>query len=274
MAPYLVQWIEYHALAGFDHFFVLNDCSTDLTHNVLDHYTRSAPELVSYWASPYDADSPAPPQCAPATHVPNEFESLDKLTKVARRQCEWIMAFDLDEYVTGVDLTFLGDFHAFLQQLGQVEQPGLGLKRLMWMVMGSHALERRPRHRLVIETYTQNRMGFWIKTAARSELVEGWAHSSHFPDLANDTLALDPVRLQSPFADEGDFDFEFTATEGNRVCWRPRLDMFLRHYVYLSFVEYTATRTRRRYAPDGTQNMCALLLAQARETKLTRTRNV
>ena len=133
----LSQWIEFHLIAGIDHFILLDDCSDDFLpndrkemdtlfvadsstkghkrHNVLadEFYTLLAHLLppvnvsqtvflMKIWARYYpNLVTLHPPlddnDCS--HHVPNEFHLLNELYHHYRHKCQWMLQLDPDEYI-------------------------------------------------------------------------------------------------------------------------------------------------------------------------------
>jgi len=188
-AAHLIQWIEYHLLAGIGHFYIVLDCSEDnfTSHSVLRHYSELG--LVHYWPAPDTLvrqglvpqvpasldpfDNQTTPMCRNATYKPDAILFTAKLVAAAKQECEWIFVFDVDEYVTAVDASkYFGNFYAWLNSPAEpvsvaerttlhtrqlppapLDTFGMAVKRLPWMIMGTEGLERHPKGRMTIETY-------------------------------------------------------------------------------------------------------------------------
>ena len=58
-APYLKEWIEYHRLAGVDHFWMYNNNSTDHWQEVLQPYIAEKLVEVIDWPSPPGSPYPS-----------------------------------------------------------------------------------------------------------------------------------------------------------------------------------------------------------------------
>jgi len=195
-APHFIQWVEYHLQSGFSQFYIVNDCSDDnfTAHAVLRFYADLG--IVKYWPSPnsllargasslepppssvMDAlDHAMAPECT--GYVPNERRQIAQLATAARRDCQWVMVFDVDEYIVGEDASrYFGDVHAYLQSAPPSTSKswwGLPVQYFAWIIMATHGLEQRPRHRLTIETYTRGRLdsGRQFKTVSARDCVCG-----------------------------------------------------------------------------------------------------
>jgi len=133
-------------------------------------------------------------------HAPNENNLIYHLVIAAREQCEWIIVFDLDEYVTGVDPSkYFRDFYSFLTspaypvskddanhwnalrmaKRAPRDSLGCAIKRLAWMVMGNEGYEVQPPHKLIIETFWRGRYEAHrhLKTVSRCASAVNFAYS-------------------------------------------------------------------------------------------------
>ncbi len=84
-APYLREWIEFHAMVGVEHFFIYDNASTDGTARLLEDYSRSGLATVLPW----------PPiggwngQTAAYAHAAASF----------RQTARWMAFIDADEFL-------------------------------------------------------------------------------------------------------------------------------------------------------------------------------
>ena len=46
-APYIAEWIDYHLLAGVDHFLIYDNDGNDNLKEILTHYIRHQEEVVT-----------------------------------------------------------------------------------------------------------------------------------------------------------------------------------------------------------------------------------
>ena len=260
-APQVIQWIEYHALAGISHFYIVNDCSSDNStlHDVLGFYSRAA-GLVDYWPSPALLLADAPPHargtdrelyahddnnCTAARR--NHTVLISRLVRVAKLHCEWILVFDVDEYVTAGD-QLAGGVHVYLNTRVRARN-GTFSKALPWMYMGTEGFETHPRHKLVIEAYTHGRFirPEHVKTvafclarpaltargqAARADDVHDWVNA-HCPVLRN--AQADDTCSRFVAADE-------IATEPITGCRLPDYSLCALLFLPPAFAEAYASR--------------------------------
>jgi hypothetical protein len=88
-ARILREWIEYHRLAGVDHFWLYNHGSTDDWEGVLEPYIKEGLVEVTYW--PYFQPEYRWPWIQTTAYK-------DGLTK-ARGQTRWVALIDIDEFI-------------------------------------------------------------------------------------------------------------------------------------------------------------------------------
>lgn len=96
-APYLKEWIEYHHIAGVDHFYLYNIGSEDSFRSLLKPYIDK--ELVTYinWpeALVYSTEDQAE-KWALSTQIP-AYENA--VNFIARNETNWLLIMDIDEYL-------------------------------------------------------------------------------------------------------------------------------------------------------------------------------
>jgi hypothetical protein len=162
------------------------------------------------------------------------------------------------------------------------------IRRLPWVTMGSGGLEHRPAGLMVDNFQVGSFSPYFVKTIARPAFVQDW-NFSHWPVMA-DVSALDAeeqggkygFRIPSPYnslqeyAERNDIGPEeirqvtvsVAAVEerdssdkdkendgGDRYdCPAPAAPLFLKHYTYRSFDEWTAHRAGRFVKSDGNLN--------------------
>lgn len=86
-APYIKEWVEYHRLAGVDHFWLYDDASTDDWQSELAPYIESGLVEVFYW-----------PAGKPNWTLDQNRAFQDGL-KRAVGVAKWIALIDLDEFI-------------------------------------------------------------------------------------------------------------------------------------------------------------------------------
>jgi hypothetical protein len=95
-SPFLKEWIEYHRLAGVDHFYLYNNGSFDRFREVLRPYISEGLVTLIYWpdlVSPFDKD----PYLWPLSTQVTAYENAIKWS--ALNQTKWLVFLDVDEFL-------------------------------------------------------------------------------------------------------------------------------------------------------------------------------
>jgi len=86
-APYLAEWVEYHLLAGVDHFYLYNHKSADDAVKELAPYVRAGVLDLHQW------DIPGHPQKEAFLHCTHKYG----------HESEWMAMIDVDEFLLAGD---------------------------------------------------------------------------------------------------------------------------------------------------------------------------
>ena len=222
------QWIEYHVIAGVDHFFIADDCSTDPSvHRILNAYQDLG--IVTFLPFPRGKEF-----CE--NHVGNEGVLFNILFLEAKPKCEWVGIWDVDEYVASTDLAFFGNLFAYLN--ASVDP----LVRLPWFIVGSEGLESG-QGRLIVENYHHGYLlDGHIKTIGRSSAIKSWTYSLH--PGGPESYTFNDSTLLKRYTSNGLFPDEVIETNDDhgRKCKLCRATFFLKHYMFMSWEEYMMGR--------------------------------
>lgn len=128
-ARYLVEWIEFHRLVGFEHFFLYNNGSTDEFRDVLRPYRDAGLVTLGDW----------PPGKA-------QVHCLEYCARVVARKTRWLALLDDDEFLFPAKASSLAD------ELSDFEDfAGLAIP---WLMFGSSGHRAAPGG-LVTENFTR-----------------------------------------------------------------------------------------------------------------------
>ncbi|MBQ7454543.1 MAG: glycosyltransferase family 92 protein [Selenomonadaceae bacterium] len=139
-APYLKEWLDYHLLAGVDHFYLYNNDSSDNFSEVLAPYAEA--NLVTLTNFP-----------GKAMQVPAYIDALEKY----RFTCRYMAFIDCDEFIYPktdqsisevVDEILSGDSRATALAIN-------------WQVFGSNNLESADYSKGVLERFTRRAPDDW-----------------------------------------------------------------------------------------------------------------
>jgi hypothetical protein len=128
-APFLAEWLDYHAAAGIEHFFIYESFSSDNFREVLQPYVdRGTVTLISDW--PYVPVTP--------------YAERDCILRALNR-FEWVGFLDVDEFLAIADGSGIGEFLSRF--------PDAPAVAFHWFMYGSSGHKIKPAGS-VIQAYT------------------------------------------------------------------------------------------------------------------------
>jgi hypothetical protein len=166
-APYLKEWIEFHRLVGCDHFYLLNNLSTDDYLKVLDPYIkRGIVDLFSWPIEHQDVEDW------------NEIQvlGLNRALHFAKNQTKWLAILDTDEFLFPSKEDLLPHCLSKYEKYG-----GVGVN---WQVFGTSKVAKIPKDRLLIEMLhlklpESEQVNHRIKSIVQPEHVESILSPHH-----------------------------------------------------------------------------------------------
>lgn len=174
-APYLIEWVAYHKVIGFDQIIVCSNDCTDGTDEILSALS-DAGEIVHYSTRPGEVDSPQ--ACAANLARGNGYP----------RMGEWGIFLDLDEFLN----VHVGE--RTVHDLAKAVGSKYGIL-INWRVFGDSANKIFPgRH--ISNCYSRcarvdDPINLSIKTFfTRSEEITGFSAAVHRCDVVPHKLAL------------------------------------------------------------------------------------
>ncbi|MEC7838989.1 MAG: glycosyltransferase family 92 protein [Chlamydiota bacterium] len=166
-ANYMKEWIEFHKLAGVQHFYLYNDQSEDDYMTVLKPYIDSG--VVDLFECAKKKDNSL-----------DEFSDMQSNTymdciKKFKNQVKWIAFIDLDEFLFP---TQQKDLKVFLKSYDKY--PAVAVN---WQMFGTSGVEQIPEGKLMIETLVNQAVeGFeknhWVKLIVQPKQVKK-CHNAH-----------------------------------------------------------------------------------------------
>ena len=132
-APNLAEWLEFHLLVGFEHFFLYNNRSEDDFAEVLAPYIAAGKVTLTDWPE-----------------FPGQISAYDDCNRVHANDWRWIAFIDLDEFLYSPQLRPVPEMLSRYEHL-----PGVGV---LWAMFSTSGHQTRPPG-LTIESYVQRHIG-------------------------------------------------------------------------------------------------------------------
>lgn len=157
-APYLKEWIEFHLLVGFKHFYLFNNLSDDEYLSVLNPYiNKGIVELIDW---PYES--------TPASWNGIQCSAYEDALKRAKGKVKWLAFLDTDEFIFPVQEDNLANFLKKYDKFA-----GLSVN---WVLFGTSYIPKIPDNELLIDTLTyrgeiENAGNLHVKSIVRPEFV-------------------------------------------------------------------------------------------------------
>lgn len=168
-APYIAEWIAYHRLLGFEHFFIYDNHSND------DLDAKLAPFIAKGWVTVIRIPE------RHGTWLQNHCFEPDAPSQNSR----WLASMDVDEFLVvagGMNASI--EYPTLPQYLNLYEDFGCAGLVIDRFRFGSGPHHVKPKHGLVIENYKERyivgpqRGNQWGKTFAFVERVrKQWVHT-------------------------------------------------------------------------------------------------
>lgn len=218
--PYILEWVAYHRVLGFDRFFIADNGSDDGTSQLLA--ALHAIGIVDHFAFPGPAGRP--PQLPAYSQIMTRF----------REEADWIAFIDADEFVLPTDGA--RSVRPFFSALG----PSVGAVALNWAIYGS-SFRKEPSEGLVIERFTRrakqdHSTNLHYKTIVRTQAFRGVGSNPHLFRIRDGswTIQADGFELAGhPQKGPG---------LSERLVWAP---LRINHYVVKSRAEFDCKKAPR-----------------------------
>lgn len=149
-APYILEWIEYHLLKGFEHFYIYDNESTDNLACILRPYVDKGVVTLVSWCGKNQ-----------------QLKMYKNFIENYRNETKWVAIIDCDEFIVTKQTeltTFLEDLSGTCSQL-----------LIPWVYYGSSGYERKT-DGLVIERFLNHQVGFckdYVKSIVNPRRIIG-----------------------------------------------------------------------------------------------------
>jgi hypothetical protein len=176
-SPYLVEWIEYHRMLGFQHFYLYDNMSRDNSRAIIDHYVEMGLVTCHEYARSF-CDTPQ------GTLMTMDDYPLRHIRTHHASECRWVLFIDVDEFFVMASEEEPPSVVDFIRSR---VPPDADAVLINWMMICSNGHLFEPADGLVIEDYPvrfpdlqgPNRH---VKSLVRLDRVDRWYHP-HSPML-------------------------------------------------------------------------------------------
>lgn len=270
-----IEWIEYHLLVGVQHFYVTDDCSFESNLIPILEYYQNLGFLTL--VKSYNNIK----ECI--NYKGNEGNIYKKMyfTFNAQRDCEWIGALDIDEYLTFYDTKYIGHD----QLINFINHFSASFIRLPGWIYGNYGYEIKPKSLIIQSYYTASlEKPHYIKTIAKS--IDTLRFSNpHFPKpkanngnepfvnynvrnhlnninksnnllLTSNYIECNCLKNEEKILIRKDFLINNNKSISIKVTI-PSSILFIKHYKYLSWYEFLHQRAATKTLPNGRHNYWA-----------------
>lgn len=132
----IVEWIEHYLKQGADHFYLINDSSTDNSVELL------APYITQNKITLYHTSENPPHQLGFQRNMYNKFI----LPNLKAKATKWLLICDLDEYVYSPLVSTIPEFlNTYVHHLAQIQ--------VTPTIFGSNGLEKQPKS--IVQGFTK-----------------------------------------------------------------------------------------------------------------------
>lgn len=207
-APYLREWIEYHLLLGFEHFYLYNNNSDDGYQTVLEPYiNRGIVDLIE-WPNDYVQD-----------FDPVQKGAYNHCIKKNKSNTYWIAIIDIDEFIVPIRHSKI---RAFLEPYDK--NKSIGSISMYWQFFGTSHLAKIPDGKLLIESLTlkadvshawnRNCKAIFKPKTIDYFHVHGAIHKSGYRNIATNgqsgpnVFVIDQIRVNHYWTRAEDFFYE------------------------------------------------------------------
>ena len=164
-APYVKEWIDYHLLAGVDHFYIYDNESPDNFKEVVQPYIDSG--IVTY------------------TFYPGKCRQLECYIDAVKRYrffCRYMAFVDSDEFV------FPKGNRSIVEVLDEIFalNPTSGGVLFNWHCFGSNGEEKADFSRGVLDRFTRRAANDWYRAPdPEPDGYKGWLGNIHVKTITN-----------------------------------------------------------------------------------------
>lgn len=140
-APYLKEWLDYHLLAGVEHFYLYDHESTDEYNKIIRPYVEKGLVTSVY----YPGDS-------------RQMDAYNEAIHKYRFFCRYMAVFDLDEFI------FPKSNQSVTEVVDEIlaDKPNAAYLAINWHIFGSNGQKKADYSRGVLERFTRRAKTNWM----------------------------------------------------------------------------------------------------------------
>ena len=222
---YLVEWLAHHRLMGFDHFYIVDNESTDNTRPLLQALSRELPlTLFSF---------PTVPGLGP------QLPAYEEVVRRHGHEVDWMAFLDADEFLWPAQYP---DTVSDLIGAALADNPDVGAIALNWATYGS-SMKLAEESQLVTARFLRHahqnhHLNHHFKSIIRMASFAGF--------VCPHSCALKPgyryLHTDGSEKSGYTFDGQLNPSQSGEVCWtRFRIN----HYVIKSYAEFVHRKSAR-----------------------------
>ena len=148
-ARYLKEWLDYHLLAGVEHFYLYNNDSSDDYAEVLAPYVEANLVTLTDWSGKLQM-----------------YPAYDDAIENYRFDCRHMAFLDLDEFL----FPRTGQSAADVVEEIFSRDPNIAALGVNWQIFGSNGQNKADYSRGVLERFTRRAPRDWIDISAEKEM--------------------------------------------------------------------------------------------------------
>ncbi len=181
-AEWMKEWIEFHKLAGVEHFYLYNNAGKDNYLEVLAPYIQSGEvELFDYPKEEF--------------HNQDHIYLLNHALEYSRGKTKWIALIDSDEYLVPMRTNDIKDELALLEDFGgiQVRWVTYGTSNVWTLKPGELLIEK-----LVYRAPLENALNKYYKSIVQPDLTRFMKNhhtASYIPKVLVNNIERDCLRI-------------------------------------------------------------------------------
>lgn len=229
--PYLLEWIEYHRLIGFEHFIMFDNSTFMLKENqrLLEPYIKAG--IITY-------------EVFQTVNTKIQGTAIRSIIRKYKHLSYWCAFIDLDEFIFIPSYKQIGDI------LADYDKPEIGGLAIFWVFFGSSGYKETPEglniEKFIYRSKFNFNRNFIYKTISKLEYVKPLKHN-HFHVYSDNKYAVNENFQPTP-------NYKFFDKNNNK-WWKLNIKpshnlIRLNHYAVRSHEQFNS-KMKRGYSAKG-----------------------